>query len=96
MNFLTLLKNWKNISEVWKLIEPFVLNLVKKQVPKLITKLYENLAKYTEPVINSLFNLKEKINQTPSELDNYCFEQGVNALDSFANYLQGVVENLRK
>ena len=46
-------------------------------MPDSITKLYENLAKYTEPAIESLYKLKAKIKETPSELDDYCFEQGV-------------------
>lgn len=96
MNFLALFKNWKNINTVWALIEPFILKLIQKNVPNWVTKRYENLAKYTQPAIESLFELKAKIKTTPSELDNYCFTQGVNALDAFASYLSGVVENLRK
>ena len=40
--------------------------------------------------------LKEKIKKTPSELDNYCFKQGVDAIEVFANYLLGIVTELRK
>ena len=60
-----------------------------------ITKLYENLAKYTQPAIDSLFKLKDKIKNTPNELDDYCFNQGVLAIENFANYLFGVVKELK-
>ena len=88
--------NWKAVTFVWQLIEPFVKKLIEKQVPKTITKLYENLAKYTQPAIDSLYKLKSKVKETPSELDDYCFNQGVTALETFANYLNGVVIDLRK
>jgi len=87
--------NWKAACALWKLIEPFVNKLVEKQVPKAKTKLYENFAKYTQPAIDSLFKLKNKIQNTPNSLDDYCFNQGVDALDSFANYLLETVEKLR-
>ena len=77
MNLLALVRSWKDFSVIWSLIQPFVLKLVKKNVPNTITKLYENLAKYTQPAIDSLYKLKAKIKETPSELDDYCFEQGV-------------------
>ncbi len=96
MNFLALLTNWKKLNVIWLLIEPFIMNLIQKNVPNCITKLYENLAKYTQPAVDSLFKLKDKINTTPNDVDNYCFEQGVNALESFANHLLGIVANLRK
>jgi hypothetical protein len=96
MNILSLLKNWKNLNTVWNLIEPFILKLVEKNVPNWVTKLYENLAKYSQPAIDSLFKLKEKIKESPTAVDNYCFNQGVNALEAFANYLLGVVADLRK
>ena len=96
MNLLVFIKGWKNFSAIWTLIEPFILNLVKKEVPKRVTKLYENLAKYSQPAIDSLEDLKVKIAKTPNELDDYCFKQGVDALDAFAHYLLGVVEDLRK
>ena len=90
------MSNWKKLCAIWNLIEPFVLNLIQKEVPKSITKLYENLAKYTQPAIDSLAQLKEKTKKTPSELDDYCFNQGVDALETFANYLLEQVKLLRK
>ena len=60
-----------------------------------ITKLYENLAKYTQPAIDSLFKLKDKIKNTPNELDDYCFNQGVSAIETFANYLLEETKKLR-
>lgn len=95
MSLLTLIKGWKDLNVIWSLIQPFVLRLLKKNVPNTITKLYENLAKYTEPAIDSLHKLKDKINETPSELDNYCFEQGVSAIETFAKYLLDETQKLR-
>lgn len=95
MNLLLLIKNWKDFSAIWLIIQPFVLKLIKKNVPNSITKLYENLAKYTQPAIDSLFKLKEKIKNSPNELDDYCFNQGVNAIETFANYLLEKVRELR-
>jgi hypothetical protein len=92
---MNLFSSWKTLNVLWGIIEPFVLNLIKKQVPGSITKLYENLAKFTQPAIDSLFKLKNKIKDTPNSLDDYCFNQGVAALDSFAKYLLGTVEKLR-
>jgi len=93
---MSIFSKWKQLSTIWGLIEPFVLNLIKKEVPKNVTKLYENLAKYTQPAIDSLEKLKAKTKSTPNELDDYCFQQGVDALDTFAHYLLGVADNLRK
>ncbi|MBO6272944.1 hypothetical protein IJ707_05445 [bacterium] len=95
MNLLALIKNWKDFSILWSLIQPFVLKLLKKNVPTSITKLYENLAKYSQPAIDSLYKLKNKIKETPSELDDYCFEQGVSAIETFANYLLDETKKLR-
>ena len=95
MNLLAFVRSWKDVSFIWALIQPFILKLLKKNVPTSITKLYENLAKYSQPAIDSLYKLKDKINETPSELDDYCFDQGVSAIETFANYLLGEVKNLR-
>ena len=89
------MSNWKKLCAIWNLIEPFVLNLIQKEVPKNITKLYENLAKYTQPALDSLYKLKAKIKETPTEVDDYCFDQGVTAIETFANYLLDEVQNLR-
>lgn len=95
MNLLSLLKNWKDFSAIWAVVQPFILKLVKKKVPTSITKLYENLAKYTQPAIDSLYKLKQKIKNSPNELDDYCFEQGVSAIETFANHLLETARNLR-
>ena len=95
MNLLAFVKDWKDVSFIWALIQPFVVKLLKKNVPTTITKLYENLAKYTQPAIDSLYKLKDKIKKTQSELDDYCFDQGVTAIETFANYLLGEVTKLR-
>lgn len=95
MNLLVLIKNWKDFSIIWTLIQPFIKRLLEKNVPNRITQLYENLAKYTQPTINSLFKLKNKIKETPNELDDYCFNQGVSAIETFANYLLETAKELR-
>ncbi len=95
MNLLTLIRSWKDLSTIWAIIQPFIVKLAQKNVPNTVTKLYENLAKYTQPAIDSLFRLKNKIKESPSELDDFCFEQGVAAIENFANYLLYVVKNLR-
>lgn len=95
MNLLALVKNWKDFSIIWTIIQPFVKRLLEKNVPNTITKLYENLAKYSQPAINSLYKLKNKIKETPSEIDDYCFNQGVSAIETFANYLLETAKDLR-
>lgn len=95
MNLLKLVRNWKDLSTIWNVIQPFVLKLIKKRVPVSITKLYENLAKYTQPAIDSLFSLKEKVKNSTNEIDDYCFNQGVLAIENFANYLLETVRDLR-
>ena len=94
MNLFLLISNWKN-SVIWLLIQQFVLKLLQKRVPTSITRLYENLAKYTQPAIDSLYKLKQKIKLTPNELDDYCFEQGVTAIETFAQYLLDETKRLR-
>ena len=94
MNLFLLISNWKN-SVIWLLIQPFVLKLLQKKVPTSITRLYENLVKYTQPAIDSLYKLKQKIKLTPNELDDYCFEQGVTAIETFAQYLLDETKRLR-
>ena len=54
MSLLTLVRSWKDFSFIWTIIQPFILKLLKKNVPTSITKLYENLAKYSQPAIDSL------------------------------------------
>lgn len=95
MKLFALIKNWKDLSTIWVIIQPFVLKLIKKKVPASKTKLYENLAKYSQPAIDSLFKLKVKIINSPNEIDNYCFEQGVQAIENFANHLLSLVQRLR-
>ncbi len=95
MSLLSKIKDWKVLNKLWLVIEPYVLKLVEKSVPKYITKLYENLAKYAQPAIESLEKLKEKIKTSPNALDDYCFNQGVNAIEAFANYLLEAVNELR-
>lgn len=95
MNIFSIIKNWKDFNVIWLVIQPFILKLMKKNVPNSITKLYENLAKYTQPAIDSLFKLKDKIKNTPNELDDYCFNQGVSAIETFANYLLEETKKLR-
>lgn len=95
MKFLSIIKNWKDFSAIWLVVQPFILKLIQKKVPNSITKLYENIAKYTQPTIDSLFKLKDKIKNTPNELDDYCFNQGVLAIETFANYLFAVVKELK-
>lgn len=95
MSLLERIRSWKDLSLVWNILQPFVLKLIQKKVPSTITKLYENLAKYTQPAIDSLFKLKEKIKKSPSEIDDYCFKQGVLAIENFTNYLLEIVEELR-
>lgn len=95
MKLSVLFKNWKELSTIWSIIQPFILKLIKKNVPSSKTKLYENLAKYSQPAIDSLFKLKTKIINSPNEIDNYCFEQGVQAIENFANHLLLLVQQLR-
>lgn len=95
MNIFSIIKNWKDFSVIWLVIQSFILKLMKKNVPNSITKLYENLAKYTQPAIDSLFKLKDKTKNTPNELDDYCFNQGVSAIETFANYLLEETKKLR-
>jgi len=110
MKILKILKEWKNygfnsifggfismcpVGIIWAIIQPFVIRLIQKKVPGSITKLYKNLAKYSQPAVDSLFKLKEKIEKSPSELDNYCFNQGVSAIEKFANYLIRISIELR-
>lgn len=59
-------------------------------------KIIRKSCKYTQPAIDSLFKLKDKIKNTPNELDDYCFNQGVSAIETFANYLLEVAKELRK
>ncbi len=96
MSFLTSIKNWKNFNAIWAAIQPYVAKLAQKQVPITIRKLYENLAKYSQPAIDSLFKLKNKIKESSSSLDDFCFEQGVSAIEQFAKYLLDTVKELRK
>ena len=95
MSLFSFIRNWKDFNGLWAAIQPFVLNLLQKKVPSSVTKLYENLAKYTQPAIDSLFKLKEKIKNSPNELDDFCFNQGVNAIETFAKHLLNSVEKLR-
>ena len=39
MNIFSIIKNWKDFSVIWLVIQPFILKLMKKNVPNSITKL---------------------------------------------------------
>jgi len=54
MSIKSFFTTWKNTNLTWAIIEPFVLKLIEKKVPTTVTKLYENLAKYSQPAITSL------------------------------------------
>lgn len=95
MKLSELFKSWKPSSWSWRLIEPFILKLLAKNVPGSITKLYENLIKPTQPVIDSIFRLKEKIKKTPTQVDDYCFNEGLNLIETYANHLLAIVEQLK-
>ena len=87
MNLLSLIKNWKDFSAIWAVIQPFILKLIKRMFRLQSLNSMKTSQKYAQPTIDSLFKLKEKIKNTPNELDDYCFNQGVNAIETFANYL---------
>lgn len=95
MNLLSWIKDKNKLKDVWDIIQPLFVNVAEKNIPKYISTLDKNLEKYTQPTIDVLFNLKEKIKNSPSSLDDFFFRQGVNVLESFANHLLGVVADLR-
>jgi len=86
--------DWKTACIVYKLLEPFIEALFRREVPSRVTKLYENLAKFSSPAIDSLFKLKEKIKDSENSLDDECFKIGVGALKAFRDYLSGQIEKL--
>ncbi len=96
MNFLSLLSNWKDLSAIWSVIHPFVLKLLQKKVPASVTRLYENIAKVHEPLINSLHKLKNKIKETPNQLDDECFNIGVSTLEAYNIYLTEEIKKLKE
>ena len=82
MNLFAFVKSWKDFSFLWTLIQPFILKLLKKNVPTSITKLYENLAKYTQPALDSLHKLKAKI-KAEQEYVKYRVIQDENYISDF-------------
>ncbi len=59
MNLLAFIKNWKDFSLIWALIQPFVKKLLEKNVPNTITKLYENfIVFYFQFLYNIFINLR--------------------------------------
>ena len=40
MNFLSIIKNWKDFNVIWLVVQPFILKLLQKKVPSLIILLY--------------------------------------------------------
>ena len=95
MNLLALFKSWKDFNFAWTIIEPFVIKLIKKNVPNKITKLYEDVPKTHQPLLNSLNKLKNKIKETPNKIDDECFEIGVSALEKYHEYLGEEIKKLR-
>lgn len=92
----SLFNSWKTISTLWAIIEPLIIKLSKKQVPTYIQKLYENVVKMLMPCINSLLKLKVKIKETPNNVDDYCFEVGVNILKQIHVWLGEQIKELEK
>lgn len=95
MSLLSWLKNSTLIKTLWEFVEPVLIKTAEKNIPKYISRLPENLTKCIQPALDCLFKLKEKIRQTSNKMDDFLFQQGVNALESFANHLLSVVEELR-
>lgn len=96
MSILSFIKNWKDFSTIWAIIQPFILKLIKKKVPTTITKLYENLAKYTQPAIDSLFKLKGKIQNSPNELVAIGTVGVLNDKNAITLFMQGFEEMLKQ
>lgn len=95
MNLLSLVKNWKDVSFVWSIIQPFVVKLIRKNVPNSKTKLYENIAKAHQPLLDSLYKLKNKITTSPNKLDDECFNIGISALEAYSAYLTEEIQKLK-
>lgn len=95
MNLLALFKNWKDINIIWTVLQPFVIKLIQKNVPSSKIKLYENIAKYNQPAIDSLYKLKQKIQNSPNKLDDECFEIALSGLEAYNDYLADEIKKLR-
>ena len=78
----------------YQVLEPFIEKFIYWGVPRAKVKLYENLAKHTQPAIDSLFKLKAKVKQSPNTLDDTCLKQGSAAIKAFADFLLDIHEKL--
>ncbi len=94
MNFTTLFSNWKEFSAIWTLVQPFVLNLLRKNVPNAKIKPYEKLVKWTQKFFDNAYKLKEKKETQNNSVYDYCYEQLVGFIDAYLEYLSAEVKKL--
>lgn len=82
-------------SFIYKILSPIIIKLIEKTAPAAITKLNAVFEKFSQPVIDLLFRCKTKAKETETTLDDFLFNQGVNEIEKFANYLLQKVQQLR-
>ena len=78
-------------SFIYKILSPIIIKVIEKTAPAAIT-VFE---KFSQPVIDLLFRCKTKAKETETTLDDFLFNQGVNEIEKFANYLLLKVQQLR-
>lgn len=88
-------KESKFYTFISKIIEPLIFKIIEKTAPAAITKLNTIFEKFSQPVIDLLFRCKIKAKETETTLDDFLFNQGINEIEKFANYLQEKVQQLR-
>ena len=89
---------FKNIdnTETYEAVKDYLVNLAEKNVPGRVLGLYTSFIKVYEVLKLSCKNLALRIKNTPNTLDNYCLQQGLNAIIAIAKKVQDDAEEMAK
>jgi hypothetical protein len=82
------------VVRIITLIEPFLIKLIDLGVKKYKTNIYKHLADKAQTAVESLIKLKQKIKESPSELDNKCFSEGLNIIKTLNSWLVDRIKEL--
>lgn len=69
--------------------------LEKQAIPQGVQFLYTNLVIAGDAAFSSLGKLRAKVIATPNEVDDTCFNAGLELLEKFGRYVLEKVESLR-
>ena len=91
MNLVNLAIN----SGLVKLLEPFVKRFIDLAIPKSKVYLYSVVVSSIDNAFSSLEKLRDKVIETKSELDDQCYNAGLDTLETIFQYGLEKIKEMR-